>query len=280
VNRRLLAGAALVLAVLLVTATAVAVPAVFAAQRQNNTTSTYYYAAEVSTNATLSDATLYFPLPVDPDGEPTVEEFRVTSYDGPTANWTTWIEETQRGPMLAVEAPEIVGLERYYLVRENGSLAQPGTITREEAPENMTGLRLEPAPTRYEIRAQVAVESFGNGIENGTIETRHPRGNSSTLSTVGGYDVDGCDPIWNDTGETCATFQSDLYVAYDADPSTEVRVGPVELWGVNEWGWFFANSFNEYTQRVEQVEFTGSHEGWLRVAGELHAGRGTYGVID
>jgi hypothetical protein len=39
-----------------------------------------------------------------------------------------------------------------------------------------------------------------------------------------------------------------------------------------EWGWLFANSFDEYTQRVERVGFTGAHEGSVQVRGELRAG--------
>lgn len=274
-DRRLLAGGVVVLALLVVIAT-VAVPALFQAQRENNTTSTYYYTAEVSTNATLTDATIYLPIPVGPDGDPLVEDVQVTSYGGPEANWTTRVVETARGPMLAIEASEVVGEERYYLVNENGSLARPEPITRAEAPEDMTGLRLEPALTRYEILAQVTVESFGNGIENGTIETRYPRGNSSLLSATYDYSPGECDPLWGGEEETCTAFLSDAYASYETKPTALVRVGPVELWGINEWGWFFANSFNEYTQRVEQVGFTGAHEGWVQVRGELQAGRGSY----
>ena len=140
----------------------------------------------------------------------------------------------------------------------------------------MTGLRLEPALTRYEILAQVTVESFGNGIENGTIETRYPRGNSSLLSATYDYSPDECDPVWSGEEQTCTRFRADMYASYDTKLSAIVHVGPVELWGINEWGWFFANSFNEYTQRVEQVEFHGSHDGWVSASGELQAGKGSY----
>lgn len=274
-NRRLAAGVAIALAVALVAA-AVGIPALFEAQKENNTTSTYYYTAELSTNATLTDATLYLPLPVDPDGTPTVADVRVFSQEAPVVDWSTRTVDTERGPMLAIEAEEIVGLERYHLVHENWSLARPGTITREQAPEDMSGLRLEPVPTRYELLAEVTVEAFGGGIENGTIETRHPRGNASTLSATYGYGEHDCEPVWGDDQGTCTGFRADVYASYETAPSTVVRVGAVELWGVNEWGWFFANSFNEYTQRVEQVEFTGPHDGWVTVDGELRAGRGSY----
>lgn len=275
-DRRLAVGGAVALALLIVTAT-VAVPAFFQATRENNTTSAYYYTAEVSTNATLTDATIHLSLPVDTDGDPLVKDVQVTSYDGPEVNWTTRVVDTERGPMLAIEAAEIVGEGRYYLVNENGSLASPEPITRAEAPDDMTGLRLEPALTRYEILAQVTVESFGDGIENGTIETRYPRGNSSLLSATYDYQPGACDPLWGGEEETCTAFLSDAYVSYETNPDAIVHVGPVELWGINEWGWFFANSFNEYTQRVEQTEIIGSHEGWIQIGGELQAGRGSYG---
>lgn len=274
-NRRLLAGVAVALAVLLVVA-AVGVPAFFRAQRQNNTTSTYYYSAELSTNATLHDATLYLPLPVDPDGQPIVESARVWGPDGP-ANWSTRVVETPRGPMLAVESATVVGLDRYYLVNENGSLVSPEPIRKEDAPADMTGKHLEPALTRYEIRAEVTVESFGGGIENGTIETRYPRGNASVLSATTGYEPGACEPVWGGDAQTCTSFQANVYATYDTKASALVRVGPVELWGINEWGWFFANSFNEYTQYVPQVESVGPHDGWLLIEGELQAGKGNYG---
>ncbi|MFA1612437.1 hypothetical protein [Halobellus rubicundus] len=276
-DRRLRIGATLVLVfALLVVGAAAGVSAFFEAQKDRNTTATYHYSAEVSTNGTLADATLYLPLPVDPDGTPTVESVRISNYEGPEPNWTARVAETDRGPMLAIEADEIVGEERYYLVTENGSLARPGTVTPAEIPENMTGLSLRPALTRYEILAEVTVEPFGNGIENGLIETRYPRGNASLLSATYGYAPGACDPVWDGPAETCTAFRADLYADYETAPTTVVRVGPVELWGANEWGWFFANSFNEYTQRVEQVEFEGSHEGWTSAGGELHAGRGNY----
>jgi hypothetical protein len=275
-SRRTLAAIAVVLAVLLVAA-AVAVPAVFRAQRANNTTSNYYYSAEVSTNATLTNATLYLPLPLDPDGTPLVESARVTGPDGEPVDWTTRVVETPRGPMLAVETDEVVGEELYYLRNENGSPARPDPITRGEAPDDMTGLFLDPSLTRYEIRAEVTVESFGYGIANGTIETRYPRGNSSLLSATYDYEPGECEPVWGGAEQTCTAFQSDVYASYETKPSAIVRVGAVELWGLNEWGWFFANSFNEYTQRVEQVSFTGPHDGWANVAGELQAGKGSYG---
>jgi hypothetical protein len=274
-DRRLVVGGVVVLALLIVTAT-VAVPAFFEARKNDNTTSTYYYTAEVSTNATLTDATVYLPLPIGPDGTPTVTDVQVASYGGPDANWTTRIVDTRRGPMLAIEAREVVGEERYYLVNENGSLASPEPIPREEAPADMTGLRLEPALTRYEILAQVTVEPFGNGIEHGLIETRDPRGNASLLSATYDYTAGACDPVWGGEHGTCTAFRADVYASYDAKPSAVVRVGPIELWGINEWGWFFANSFNEYTQRAEGVELDGPHEGWVSVAGELQAGRGNY----
>ncbi|MDS0300253.1 hypothetical protein NDI76_16015 [Halogeometricum sp. S1BR25-6] len=274
-NRRLVVGGALVF-VLMVATAAVGVPILFEGQKNNNTTATYYYSAEVSTNATLTDATLYLPLPVDPAGTPIVEDVQVTSYGGPDANWTTSVVKTERGPMLAIEAEEIVGEERYYLVNENGSLADPEPIRREDAPDDMTGLRLEPALTRYEVMAQVTVESFGNGIKNGTIETRYPQGNASLLSATYDYSPGECDPVWGGEEQTCTAFRADMYASYDTKSSAIVRVGAVELWGINEWGWFFANSFNEYTQRVEQVEFNGAHDGWVSASGELQAGRGSY----
>jgi hypothetical protein len=167
--------------------------------------------------------------------------------------------------MLAVEAPEIVGLERYYLVNEHGSLARPDPIRRADAPEDVTGLRLEPALTRYGITAQLNVESVGDGIENGTIETPYPRGNSSTLSATYGYSPGDCEPVWGGEEQSCTALRADAYVAYETEPSAIVHVGAVELWGINEWGWFFANGFDEYTQRVEQVAFDGPHRGWIGV---------------
>ena len=275
-NRRLLIATVGILAIVVVTA-AVGLPLLFQFQKNNNTTSTYYYTAELSTNATLTDATFYLPIPVGPDGAPLIEDIQVSSSDGPAVEWSPRIIETERGPMLAIDAEEIVGEERYYLVNENGSLARPEPITRDEAPVDMSGLRLEPALTRYEIGAQVTVEPFGNGIENGLIETRYPRGNSSLLSATYAYRPDACEPVWGGAEETCTAFQSDLYATYETKDTAIVQAGPVELWGINEWGWFFANSFNEYTQRVQQVRFNGSHAGWESARGELQAGRGSYG---
>lgn len=274
-DRRHLVGGAVALVVVAAAVGAVAVPALFQAQKANNTTSTYYYSASLGTNATLTNATFYLPLPVDPDGSPTVDDVRVTSYDGPEIDWTTRTVETDRGPMLSLSADEVIGEGRYYLRNENGSLARPGTITRDEAPEDMTGLSLDPALTSYEVSAQVTVESFGNGIENGTIETRYPEGNSSMLSATYA-ESDDCVADWGGEYQTCTAFRADLYASYDAESDAIVRVGSVELWGINEWGWFFANSFNEYTQYVEGAEFDGAHDGWVSVPGETQRGKGNY----
>jgi hypothetical protein len=62
------------------------VPAVFDAQRRTTTTSTDCDTAEVSTNATLTDARIHLPLHVDQDGRSIVDRFRVASHDGPEPN--------------------------------------------------------------------------------------------------------------------------------------------------------------------------------------------------
>lgn len=95
------------------------------------------------------------------------------------------------------------------------------------------------------------------------------------LSATYDYSPGECDPLLGGEEETCTAFLSEVYVSYETRPTALARVGSIELRGINEWGWFFANSFNEYAQRIEQAGFTGADEGGIQVRGELQAGRGS-----
>lgn len=230
-------------------------------------TSYYQYDGSLATNETLENVTLYLPIPTR-DGVPMVDPANVTveTEDG-EADWDVGLVDTEYGPMLALTADRVEG-ERYYLVHEfdeNGSHVGWEKVREDDLPANMTNKVAYPEPTHYRFSVSVWVDE--------RIDVADPVENAATFGPVERLTAEACEPYWeDDENAACATFETPLYLQYDTNADSTVRLS-VTLDGTNEWGYGFSNSFNEFVQEAEG-NVSGSQDGWVTVDGRLYTGMG------
>lgn len=223
----------------------------------------YQYEGTLATNETLTNVTLYLPVPVG-DGDPLVDAANVTvTTESGAADWDVAVVDTVHGPMLALTADRVEG-ELYYYVHEfaeNGSHVGWEKVPEDELPADMTNKTAYPEPTIYRFSVSV-------WLDDERIDVSDPVGNASVLRPVENVTADACEPYWeSDEDAACATFETTAYLQYTTDADNVVRVD-VSLTGVNEWGRAFSNGFNEFEQQVE-TRVTGSQDGWVTLDGRL-----------
>ncbi|MFB6171816.1 MAG: hypothetical protein ABEJ23_04730 [Haloarculaceae archaeon] len=232
--------------------------------------SSYRYDATIATNATLTNATLYLPVPTR-DGEPlfdaaTVAVERSTPSSDVAVDWNATLVETDRGPMLALTAAEIEGRPRYVLHEfyPNGTHAGWREIEESEIPADMTNKKLYVEPTVYRITVWTSVDD--------RVDVAAPVSNASVMRPVENVSVGACTPYWDEEDVVCSTYDGRAYASYRTADDNAVHLS-LELAGTNEWGFALSNSFNEFVQRAD-ADLPGSQSGWVRLDGELHTGLG------
>ncbi|WP_254829795.1 hypothetical protein [Haloglomus salinum] len=229
-------------------------------------TSHYQYEGTLATNETLTNVTLYLPVPVE-NGTALIDAANVTveTEDG-AADWQVELVETPDGPMLALTADRVEG-ELYYLVHEfddNGTHLGWEKVPEDELPADMTNKKAYAEPTHYRFSVYVPVED--------RIDVTDPVASAAVLP-VENPTADACEPYWpDDENAACTTFETPGYVAYDTSADNVAHLA-LELSGTNEWGFGLSNGFNQFVQKTT-VTVTGSHEGWTVMEGELYTGMG------
>lgn len=230
-------------------------------------TSHYQYEWTLAANETLTNVTLYLPVPME-NGTVLVDAANVTveTEDG-AADWDVALVDTPHGPMLALTADRVEG-ELYYLVHEfdeNGSHIGWEKVPEDDLPTDMTNKKAYPEPTFYRFSVWVNVDE--------RIDVVDPVHNAAVLRPVENVTTDACEPYWrNDENTVCSTFETPAYVAYDTSADSAVRLS-VELRGTNEWGYGLSNSFNEFVQETEG-RFENAPGGWTTLDGTLYTGMG------
>jgi len=217
----------------------------------------YRYELTLQPDATLTNVTVYVPLPVA-DGSSPVGAAVVS--DSPLAelpaNWTTRVVQTDSGPMLAVEVDR---LPPRYVTRP-----QPQPLPTGETPVTPT-----PGPTVTVLDAyHLTVELPANR----TIDTRTPLGSEPTLQPREDARTVTC--TGGVTGETtCAQFETRLFATFDA-PANATTSLSVSYEGRNTWfagGW----TGNSFEQRF-YAELAGPSQGWVVVPVDERVGFGNY----
>jgi hypothetical protein len=236
--------------------------------------SSYEYEVELSTTEPLRNVTLYLPVPVANDAPLVANATLVADDSYPwldarvNATHAASVVDTERGPMLAVRADELVAPERYavHYFDEDGSLDRWEVVGAADRPEPSPTVRVRPFPTVYELYASVTVPE--------RIDTRDPVANAAVLSPTGAVTEAACEGPHVGRDQTCFTVESAAYAEYDATDTAAVDLR-VELTGWNEYGFGLANSYNRYGERVEATS-VGGQDGWLPLRGELETGVGNY----
>lgn len=228
----------------------------------------YDYRVSFAANQSLSNLTVYAPLPVE-HGEVRVVGANVTASswdettpaDAPPVNAS--VVETDRGPMLALTADAYPVERKYYRFVEEEGVGRRVEISEDEYdPGN-------PEMVAYDERS---VEVSVTTRVDRTVDTAGPTGTEPLLAPETGRREVPCRDAHFET-QRCYSFDSEVFLAYDAPPETRSSVW-VELSGRNEW-WVFGWNGNEYRELV-YGEFFGPQDGWQSVAGELETGTGNY----
>ncbi|WP_435061989.1 hypothetical protein [Halobaculum sp. EA56] len=268
-DRRLRVALVVVAVILLVAAGAVGFALYqFTRPVPESYTHTAEYRAYVQPDATLTNVTLYLPLPVENGSSPAGDALVAGSpgvVDAPPG-WSFAVEDTAYGPMLALSFPT---LEPNYRERPpprtvdpapGGTTAAPGTGTPTLAPGRTPIRTLD----YYLVGVRLAFAE--------PIDTRTPADSEPVLRPrLNATDV-RCDELSGEDA-VCRRFGTRMYLSYEAPENATVDV-LVTYEGYNEWfaGGWTGNSFRQSTRVVA----TGDGPGWVAVEGEETTGVGTY----
>ncbi|MFA9426389.1 hypothetical protein [Natronorubrum sp. A-ect3] len=227
---------------------------------EDSYTSEYSYDVEVSTNGTLTNATILVPVPVA-DGEVSVAgALEDGDYYAQPEAFSSRLVETDRGPMLEVTVDEFVVEPEYYRFVEEGDLGRTERITAEE---------YDPDDPEMFVRDREQYELHLRLESDKPIETRDPVGTEPVLEPR----ADVTETTCLDGTDRCLEYASVVYAEYDANPSTEVSIRVTHR-GENSW-WVGGWNSNRYTDELT-VDLTGPQADWIVVSGGLEAEQGSY----
>jgi hypothetical protein len=206
----------------------------------NSLSSTYSYTCTITTDSTLSNVTLFIPVPADPLGNsPIVARFSARAITGLPDDWTVTLYDTGKATMVRITTPAIT----------------PPVGTNPAKPFTLT---------------------LSSEMQSGKlIDTREPIKNSALFHPVKELQPVACPPAGSRVQETpqCSRYVTSLYADYEAVPDAEVDITSTVV-GRNSWNIFEPGS-NEYTT-VTSLQMSGSHDGWATMKGILTSGKGTY----
>ncbi|MFC6786650.1 hypothetical protein ACFQFH_12380 [Halobaculum halobium] len=224
------------------------------------------YRASVQPNATLTNVTLYLPLPVEAGSSPVGDALADDSpnvVDAPP-DWSVEVAQTESGPMLAVSLPT---LEPAYRERPpprpidpDAETATPGAATATPDPQSTPIRTLDD----YRVRVEMAFDE--------PIDTRSPVGSEPVLRPRFDATETEC-PFPAPESTVCREFGTRMFLSYDAPADATVEV-TVSYEARNEWfaGGWTGNSYRQSTRTV----VTGDGPGWVAVRATEAVGEGTY----
>ena len=203
--------------------------------------STYSYTCTITTDSTLSNVTLFLPVPADPSGNsPIVAQFSAHDIAGLPKDWTVTLYDTGKATMVRITTPVIT---------------PGGTI-----PEK---------PFTILLSSEMKSDKV--------IDTREPIKNSALFRQVRDLQLVSCPPDSSEEKGTpqCYRYLTSLYADYQAPSNATVNISST-LAGKNSWKIVEPKS-NEYTTSVNLLMFGDIH-GWSTMNGTLTTSIGTYDV--
>jgi hypothetical protein len=249
---------------------ALLVGAGWAAQRawyEQSYGSEYAYEVRVGPNYhgdTITNVTVLVPLPAHGGSQSVADAVASQDLRFPDG-WSYAVVDTEYGPMLRFEADEIPGEPTYFrAVMEGDRLVDWEEIPAAEYSRNDSEtIRVD----HDDIEVRTTVEA------DETIDTRSPTGTEPLLSPRSNQRQVDCEAFYERDDVTCYAYDSRVFLAYDAEPGTEVFLD-VELRGTNSW-WVLGWNYNEYRDGVRLLTDE-SPDGWTTVDGQLVTGSGNY----
>ena len=202
--------------------------------------STYSYTCTITTDSTLSNVTLFLPVPADPSGNsPIVAQFSAHAIAGLPDDWTVTLYDTGKATMVKITTPVIT----------------PPAETIPDKP--------------YVIMLSSEMKS------DKVIDTREPIKNSALFRPIKDLQQVSCPS--DSSGEKgtpqCYRYLTSLYADYQAPKNTSVNITST-LGGKNSWKIFEPKS-NEYNTSISLL-MSGDHHGWSTMNGTLISSIGVY----
>lgn len=207
---------------------------------RNSLSSTYSYKFTITTDSTLSNVTLFIPVPADPSGySPIVAGYSARTITGIPDDWTVTLYDTGKATMVRVVTPAI---------------NPPGSAS---------------ASSTYTL-------TLSSVLKSGTvINTREPVNNSAMFHPIRNLQPVSCLPaVFPGEGTPhCYRYTTTLYADYETRPDASVNITSTIV-GRNHWK-ILKTSSNEYTTDFG-LQMTGSRHGWETIPGTLTNGVGNY----
>ena len=203
--------------------------------------STYSYTCTLTTDSTLSNVTLFLPVPADPSGNsPVVTQFSTYAIAGIPKDWTVTLYDTGKATLVRITTP----------------LITPPAGTLPEKPYSII---------------------LSSDMKSGTvIDTREPINNSAMFRPVRDLRPVSCPPD-SSRESRCYHYLTSMYADYQAPPDASVTITS-SLTGKNSWKIFEPGS-NEYSTNISLI-MTGENHGWKDAGGSLRSSTGIYDVPD
>ena len=202
--------------------------------------STYTYHATISTDTTLSNVTLFIPVPADPNGNsPVIAQYSDKSVTGIPAGWKTTLFDAGKATYVKITTPSVT------------------------------------VPEGTDSRNPYVVNISMSGQSADLIDTRVPLEKGIVFRPVQEIKEVSCPQDLNGVPGTprCSEYLTSVYADYTTAPGASVVIRS-SLTGTNNWK-VFNPEYNEYQNSLYVLMF-GENHGWTTTRAALATGIGYY----
>ncbi|KKG09788.1 hypothetical protein EO98_02710 [Methanosarcina sp. 2.H.T.1A.6] len=207
---------------------------------ERNHMSSYDYRIELTTDSTLSNFTLYLPLPVINNTSPVGTDIAENHFNDYDRSWKYALVDTEHGLMLSI----------------NNEKIEPKYATRSRDSKKI----LHPSIFSMTL------------FTNQTIDTMNPLGNEMVLMPKYNLTQNVTRRPYPPASEIF-DYESKMYAHYDTSSNANVSIS-IYLHGSNGW-WIGGWLYNSYWENMG-IKLSGPQAGWTTVNGQLFTGEGTY----
>lgn len=217
--------------------------------------SSYTYDLAINTNETLTNATLFLPVPVADDGSD-LGGAMVQRGNAIEGNLSYRVVDTRYGPMLRVTAERVTVTPTYYeFVERNGTRERVEIPASEYDPADLNMTKDANAGTLLSVTVPV----------NESVETAEPWGVEPLFNPRTDRRPTACD---SPAGEwlQCYGYDTKVYAQYETKETAQVDI-LTYVEGQNAW-WVFGWNYDAYRDGVS-LDLRGPQDGWMNATGHV-----------
>jgi hypothetical protein len=204
--------------------------------------SSYDYDVMLTTDSTLSNVTLYLPIPVINNTSSVGTDIVEHHFNDDDPSWEYALVDTEYGLMLSMKNEKI----------------EPKYTTS----------------NKYSVKTQLpSIDLSTMVFSNQAIDTMNPLGNEMVLMPK--YNLThnvNASGAYSRTSEQL-DYESRMYAYYETSSDANVSIS-IYLNAHNQW-WIGGWQYNSYWETME-IMLSGPQDGWTTVNGQLVTGEGTY----